>query len=131
MSSGHGNRGNPVGTGKAVDILRRDPCAYCGEYERYPEGHKKAGKLHATIDHIHPRSRGGKDGWGNYTAACVSCNTRKGHNSLLGYLLGIQLESQDATALDTIVGNEGHWYDPFNLMTRRRDLRKRAKAVII
>lgn len=52
-------------------ILDRDrhSCAYCGE---------KA----ATIDHIHPQSRGGKNTWENLVAACESCNSKKG-NSLL------------------------------------------------
>ena len=51
------------------NILVRDgfKCAYCGE---------KSQKL--TIDHIIPRSRGGKDSFENCVAACRSCNRRKG-----------------------------------------------------
>lgn len=47
-------------------ILRRDGyiCAYCGEYGD-------------TIDHIVPRARGGRSTWGNMTAACRDCNSRK------------------------------------------------------
>ena len=57
-----------------VAILN-DPCAYCG------------GKAD-TLDHIHPRSRGGTRGWHNVTAACGECNRRKDRDSLLGFLLG-------------------------------------------
>jgi 5-methylcytosine-specific restriction endonuclease McrA len=48
-------------------VLRRDShrCAYCG--------------LHAgTIDHVMPRSRGGRDSWENLVACCVRCNNAKG-----------------------------------------------------
>jgi 5-methylcytosine-specific restriction endonuclease McrA len=31
-----------------------------------------------TIDHIHPKSRGGKDTWENLTCSCMRCNTKKG-----------------------------------------------------
>jgi 5-methylcytosine-specific restriction endonuclease McrA len=30
-----------------------------------------------TIDHIQPRSRGGKSSWRNRVLACVRCNRRK------------------------------------------------------
>ena len=50
------------------NVLRRDrhACQYCGE----------RGRL--TIDHVLPKSRGGKDSWENLVAACVPCNNRKG-----------------------------------------------------
>lgn len=31
-----------------------------------------------TVDHILPRSRGGRNAWKNTVAACVPCNQRKG-----------------------------------------------------
>ncbi|MFD6568657.1 HNH endonuclease [Micromonospora profundi] len=48
-------------------VLRRDNrcCAYCGGPA-------------STIDHILPRSRGGRNTWRNTTAACYACNQRKG-----------------------------------------------------
>jgi 5-methylcytosine-specific restriction endonuclease McrA len=50
-------------------VLARDDwtCQYCGE--------RKPGM---TIDHVIPRSRGGKSVWENIVAACGSCNRRKG-----------------------------------------------------
>ncbi len=50
------------------NIMKRDAhqCQYCGE----------SGGL--TIDHILPRSRGGRDTWENLTTACNQCNVTKG-----------------------------------------------------
>lgn len=47
-------------------VLRRDGhrCAYCG-------------RPAATVDHVQPRSRGGRDSWENLVAACVKCNNVK------------------------------------------------------
>lgn len=47
-------------------VLRRDGhrCAYCGRSAN-------------TIDHVFPRSRGGKNTWENLVAACVKCNNIK------------------------------------------------------
>jgi 5-methylcytosine-specific restriction endonuclease McrA len=49
-------------------VLRRDGsrCAYCGGSA-------------STIDHVLPRSRGGKDTWNNLVLACTKCNVRKGN----------------------------------------------------
>ncbi|PTL73194.1 HNH endonuclease [Rathayibacter caricis DSM 15933] len=47
-------------------VLRRDNhrCGYCG--------------MHAnTIDHIQPKSRGGRDTWENLVACCHRCNNTK------------------------------------------------------
>lgn len=32
-----------------------------------------------TMEHVMPRSRGGKTNWGNISCACSSCNTKKGN----------------------------------------------------
>ncbi len=47
-------------------VLRRDGrrCAYCG-------------RRADTIDHVVPRSRGGKHTWENCVAACRACNSKK------------------------------------------------------
>jgi 5-methylcytosine-specific restriction endonuclease McrA len=47
-------------------LMRRDNyrCAYCGRHAE-------------TIDHVHPRSRGGKHTWENCVASCMTCNHRK------------------------------------------------------
>ena len=50
------------------NVLRRDrsTCQYCGS------------RSNLTIDHVLPKSRGGRDTWTNLVAACVTCNNRKG-----------------------------------------------------
>ncbi len=50
------------------NVIRRDSsrCQYCGGRDRL------------TIDHVLPKSRGGRDAWDNLVAACVPCNNRKG-----------------------------------------------------
>jgi len=48
-------------------------CQYC---------EKKLNKTRFTIDHIIPRSKGGKTSWENLVACCAKCNTYKGDKSL-------------------------------------------------
>jgi 5-methylcytosine-specific restriction endonuclease McrA len=48
-------------------LLRDGRCQYCGA---------TTGPL--TVDHLLPRSRGGKTTWENCVAACLPCNQRKG-----------------------------------------------------
>ncbi len=54
------------------NILRRDnhTCQYCGKNHRP-----------MTIDHIIPKSYGGKDSWENLVAACLACNNKKGNRT--------------------------------------------------
>lgn len=35
-----------------------------------------------TLDHVIPKSKGGKSSWGNLVTACKRCNAKKGDNSL-------------------------------------------------
>ena len=53
------------------NILLRDDfhCQYCGN--RFKE-------QDLTIDHVHPRSKGGKNDWNNVATACRDCNQKKG-----------------------------------------------------
>lgn len=52
-------------------VLHRDnfKCSYCG---------RKA----TTIDHVHPKSLGGKDSYENCVAACTKCNNKKADKPL-------------------------------------------------
>lgn len=54
------------------NIYLRDnhTCQYCGVIPPRDE---------LTIDHVIPRSRGGKTTWENVVLACVRCNTKKGN----------------------------------------------------
>ena len=53
------------------NILLRDhnTCQFCGRI--FP-----AGEL--TLDHVMPRSRGGRSSWENLVACCYACNNNKG-----------------------------------------------------
>lgn len=50
------------------NIYKRDGyrCQYCGSKEAL------------TLDHVMPKSRGGRDTWQNLVTACQKCNTYKG-----------------------------------------------------
>ncbi len=53
------------------NIFARDgyTCQYCGE---------RKSENDLSLDHVVPRSRGGKSSWQNIVTACKSCNVRKG-----------------------------------------------------
>ncbi len=50
------------------EVLRRDKhaCQYCGSTKKL------------TLDHVIPRSKGGKHTWDNVVTACERCNSQKG-----------------------------------------------------
>jgi hypothetical protein len=47
-------------------------CAYCGDVHGFKD---------LTIDHVHPKSRGGGNQWTNTVTACKPCNMRKGNRT--------------------------------------------------
>jgi 5-methylcytosine-specific restriction endonuclease McrA len=53
------------------NVLARDEhrCQYCG---------KRLPLSQLTLDHVTPKSRGGKSTWTNVVTACTPCNTKKG-----------------------------------------------------
>lgn len=53
------------------NVMKRDNnrCQYCQRSKNL------------TIDHVLPRSRGGKDTWENLVTACDDCNVRKGNRT--------------------------------------------------
>jgi 5-methylcytosine-specific restriction endonuclease McrA len=54
------------------NLLHRDghSCQYCGH-----------GGDGMTLDHVIPRSRGGKETWENMVVACMRCNVKKGNRT--------------------------------------------------
>jgi 5-methylcytosine-specific restriction endonuclease McrA len=54
-----------------VNIFARDKftCQYCGD---------KPHRSQLNLDHVIPRSLGGKTSWENVVCSCVDCNRRKG-----------------------------------------------------
>ena len=55
---------------KNIYLRDNHTCQYCG---------KTGGSL--TIDHIIPKSKGGKDSWENLVVCCNRCNNKKGNQS--------------------------------------------------
>ena len=51
-----------------IFLRDRHVCQYCG---------RRHAKTELTIDHVIPRSRGGRDSWENLVLACVACNMKK------------------------------------------------------
>ena len=60
-------------------VLVRDnyTCIYCGVKLGSSQKGKVLTKKDFTIDHIIPRSKGGRDTWSNTACACAKCNHRK------------------------------------------------------
>lgn len=55
-----------------------DECHYCGVVLDFEPNVGKAYKPDlATVDHVHPISRGGSHTWDNVVLACWACNTSK------------------------------------------------------
>ncbi len=56
---------------KNIYLRDNHTCQYCG---------KTGGNL--TIDHVIPKSKGGKETWDNMVVCCAKCNNRKGDSTL-------------------------------------------------
>lgn len=56
------------------NLFKRDKytCMYCGV---------QPGPEELTVDHIHPKSRGGVSSWENCALACVECNKKKANRT--------------------------------------------------
>ena len=51
-----------------VYLRDRNQCQYCGRVTRQAQ---------LTLDHVHPRSRGGRTTWRNIVVSCFRCNALK------------------------------------------------------
>jgi len=68
---------------KAVFMRDSYTCQYCGRHLPKP-----------TMDHVIPRSKGGKTAWHNVVTACSPCNNKKGDRTIKD--AGMRLISQPA-----------------------------------
>ena len=73
-------------------LLQRDDheCAYCG-------------KRASTVDHIVPRSRGGRDEWLNTIAACSRCNNVKANRTPEEAGMPLRFQPRVVTNRDTLI----------------------------
>jgi len=86
------------------NIFRRDggKCQYCGT------------KHDLTLDHVVPRSKGGKSTWTNLVTACKKCNSKKGDSSL--EKMGMKLNKQPIkpSYISFLRMNHGSFRDEWN-----------------
>jgi 5-methylcytosine-specific restriction endonuclease McrA len=68
--SGYNGQGERAVVFSRRNVFKRDKftCQYCGA---------QPGPAELTIDHVLPKSRGGKSEWVNCVLACLACNARK------------------------------------------------------
>ena len=66
------------------DVLRREPCVYCGRSPADLATDARAPRM--TIEHIVPRSRA-RDVRDNLAPACATCNVTRGDTPLLWFLV--------------------------------------------
>ncbi|MCP3859614.1 MAG: HNH endonuclease, partial [Phycisphaeraceae bacterium] len=65
-------RRHPIFSRRNLFLRDRERCQYCGA---------KPGTRELTIDHVMPRSRGGRTEWTNCVLACGRCNRRKANRT--------------------------------------------------
>src|ERR1700716_4557371 len=68
---------------KNILLRDRNTCQFCGRI--FPSSE-------LTLDHVVPRSRGGRSSWENLVACCYRCNNSKGDRTTDG--AGTNMESQ-------------------------------------
>jgi len=74
------------------NVLLRDEfaCGYCG---------RTGTSAQLTIDHVLPRSRGGRTEWANVVTACAPCNRRKGDRTPDEAAMPLSCEPREPSAL--------------------------------
>lgn len=74
-------------------IFKRDnnECVYCGS------------KRNLTIDHIMPRSRGGKNTWSNLVTCCSNCNIKKGNRTPEEASMRMNYKAYEPTIFSSII----------------------------
>lgn len=78
------------------NVMKRDNyiCQYCS---------KQLNSKSATIDHIIPRSKGGKNNWVNTVVACRDCNCKKGSMLLEDTDMTLLQQPTSANCVDSIM----------------------------
>ena len=93
------------------NVMLRDEflCGYCG---------RSGTSAQLTIDHVHPRSRGGPTQWANLVAACAPCNRRKGDRTPQEAGMPLSKEPREPSALQLgrrgmVVGDSPPEWEPY------------------
>jgi 5-methylcytosine-specific restriction endonuclease McrA len=77
-------------------IYKRDnnQCVYCGI------------EKNLTIDHIIPRSRGGKNSWINLVTCCSSCNLKKANKTPEEANMKMRYRVYEPTVFSSIISSD-------------------------
>jgi len=77
-------------------IYKRDnnQCVYCGS------------EKNLTIDHIIPRSRGGKNTWTNLITCCSSCNLKKANKTPEEANMKMRYRAYEPTVFSSIISSD-------------------------
>lgn len=78
-------------------------CMYCGSTE---------GKM--TIDHIHPKSKGGKNTYQNTVLACYTCNQKKGDKDLADTNMALLKQPRNYTLYEAFASKMNHLQLDYN-----------------
>ena len=90
---------------RAVFKRDKNECQYCGQ-------HLNSDSI--TIDHITPRSRGGKSTFENCVTSCKTCNKRKGHKSIEEAGLTLRIMPVAPKSYPHFVDADDAWNDEWN-----------------
>ncbi len=82
---------------RKLEVFTRDnwQCQYCGE---------GLTRRTATIDHVLPRSKGGKTSWKNTVTACAPCNSKKADKSPREARMNLRSDPEKPEFSDVIGG---------------------------
>lgn len=73
-------------------------CFYCAEAMREPPFSRPRSALDVTLEHLIPRSEGGRRGFPNEVAACNGCNGQRGTMPWLLFFCLKELERDEVDA---------------------------------
>jgi len=94
-------------------VFHRDDwkCQYC---------HSELQKANTTIDHVHPKSKGGESSWKNCVTSCKRCNKIKANKTLaeVGWRLLKQPEEPNPFQLWNAAAS-GCWHDDWSVFLNR------------
>jgi hypothetical protein len=96
-------------------LFNRDhwECQYC---------HKKLSLNTVTIDHVHPKSRGGKTTWKNCVTSCRACNKKKANRTPIEASMPLDRPPTEPNQLhfwNVAKGND--WHIDWELFVGQRD----------
>ena len=82
-------------------IYKRDnhECVYCGSVKQL------------TLDHVIPKSRGGKNEWTNLVTCCFKCNLRKGNRTPEEAKMVMKHKPYAPTIINENIGIQNIWND--------------------